>query len=56
MSESRYPVPTPEQVEAFMNNPDLTWEDVPVDEAPPIMSEANAAELLRQAAEKNRPL
>ncbi|WP_157129138.1 hypothetical protein [Nocardia amamiensis] len=52
MTESGYPVPAPEQVEALMNNPDLIWEDVPAAEAPPVMSEANATELLRQSAEQ----
>ena len=33
---TEYPVPTPEQVEAFMNDPDVTWEDVPDDQAPPL--------------------
>lgn len=53
MSEPRYPVPTPEQVQAFMNDPNVTWEDVPEDQAPSAMSPANAAELLRQAAEED---
>lgn len=45
--------PTPEQVEAVMNNPNVTWEDVPDDEVPPVMSEANATELLRRIAEEH---
>ncbi len=36
-----------------MNNPYQTWEGVPAAEAPPGMNEANAPELLRQAAEQN---
>ncbi len=49
MSRPRYPTPTAEEVEAFMNDPNVTWEDVGEDEAPPALSEANATELLRQA-------
>ncbi|WP_157224347.1 hypothetical protein [Nocardia paucivorans] len=54
MSRPRYPTPTAEQVEAFMNEPNVTWEDVGEDEAPPALSEANAAELLRQAHDHRR--
>ncbi|MGV9839123.1 hypothetical protein ACWDUL_33665 [Nocardia niigatensis] len=53
MSDPRYPVPTPEQVESLMSDPDLVWEEVPEEEVPPVMSEANAAELLRRLAEED---
>lgn len=32
-----YPAPTPEQVEAFMNDPEVVWgDDVPADQVPPV--------------------
>ncbi|WP_067904485.1 hypothetical protein [Nocardia vaccinii] len=33
---TRYPVPTPEQVEHFMNSTNITWSEVPADQAPPV--------------------
>lgn len=54
MNRPRYPALTAEQVEAVMNDPNVTWEDVPEAEAPPALSEDNAAELLRQAHDHRR--
>lgn len=35
--QTEYPAPpTPEQVEAFFNDPDVVWEAVPDDQAPPL--------------------
>lgn len=54
MSQPRYPEPTPEQVEAIMNDPNVVWTEVPADELPPELSEDNAAELLRRAQRPDR--
>jgi hypothetical protein len=42
MTEKKYPMPTPEQVDALMDNPALAWEDVPEDQAPPELGESEA--------------
>ncbi|WP_405180915.1 hypothetical protein OG225_06925 [Nocardia sp. NBC_01377] len=44
--QQHYPVPTPDQVDALMDNPDLTWEEVPATEAPPVLTEADAEEVM----------
>ncbi|MFE3279554.1 ribbon-helix-helix protein, CopG family [Nocardia sp. NPDC059239] len=35
MSE-KYPIPTPEQVASLMSSTNLTWEEVPEDQVPPV--------------------
>lgn len=49
--QQRHPVPTPEQAEALMNDPNLTWEDLPEDQAPPVAED----ETVRLASTESMP-
>ncbi len=37
-----------------MDNPDVTWEEVPEHDVPPPLTDTNAAELLRRIANERR--
>jgi hypothetical protein len=43
---ARYPAPTPEQAERFMNDPNIVWQDAPADQPPP-PAESEAVMLVR---------
>ncbi|WP_159851228.1 CopG family transcriptional regulator [Nocardia sp. CY41] len=44
--QQHYLAPTPEQVDALMDATDLIWDDVPEDEAPPVLTEDEASKVM----------
>ncbi|MBF6171091.1 hypothetical protein [Nocardia blacklockiae] len=50
MNRPRHPESTPEQAADILNRTNLAWEEVPDQDVPPLLTDANAAELLRRIA------